>query len=160
MPRFSRAELEEALRIYNAARDRACRTGDWNVWAELFTDDAEYVEHAFGTFHGREQIRDWITKVMAPFPDMTFPQDWVVFDEERGAIVFQCQNRLEHPTDPDGEPFQFPNWTRLVYAGGGRFSSEEDVYNPARDAGKTIGAWLAAGGRLASEPTVDMAHGG
>ena len=160
MAKFSLAELRDALRIYNAARDQACKTGDWNVWADLFTDDAEYIEHAFGTFKGRERIREWITKVMAPFPSMTFPQDWVVFDEERGAIVFQCQNRLEHPTEANGAPFQFPNWTRLVYAGGGKFSSEEDVYNPARDAGKTVSAWIAAGGKLAAAPSVDMAHGG
>lgn len=160
MAKYSRSELEEALRIYNAARDQACKSGDWNVWADLFTEDAEYIEHAFGTFHGREQIRDWITKVMAPFPTMTFPQDWVCFDEANGAIVFQCQNRLPHPTDPSGEPFQFPNWTRLVYAGGGKFSCEEDVYNPARDAGKTVGAWIAAGGKMAAATTVEMAHGG
>jgi hypothetical protein len=160
MAKFGRDELQKALGIYNAARDRACKTGDWNVWADLFTEDAEYIEHAFGTFKGREQIRDWITKVMAPFPTMTFPQDWVVFDEEHGAIVFQCQNRLAHPSDPSGEPFQFPNWTRLIYAGSGQFSSEEDVYNPARDAGKTVSAWIAAGGTMASAPKVDMEHGG
>jgi hypothetical protein len=158
--RYPRAELEKALRIYNAARDQACKTGDWKVWADLFTADAEYIEHAYGTFKGREKIRDWITKVMAPFPSMTFPQDWVVFDEENGAILFQCQNRLPHPTDPNGPPFQFPNWTRLVYAGNGKFSSEEDVYNPARDAHKTVSAWLAAGGKLAASFRVDMAHGG
>jgi len=157
--KYTRAELENALRIYNAARDQACKTGDWSVWADLFTEDAEYIEHAYGTFRGRGKIHEWITKVMAPFPAMTFPQDWVVFDEENGAILFQCQNRLPHPTDPDGPPFQFPNWTRLVYAGNGKFSSEEDVYNPAREANKTVSAWLAAGGKLAASFQVDMAHG-
>jgi hypothetical protein len=158
--KYTRAELEAALRVYNAARDQACRTGDWNVWADLFTEDAEYIEHAYGTFQGREKIREWITKVMAPFPSMTFPQDWVAFDEDNGAILFQCQNRLPHPTDPNGPPFQFPNWTRLVYAGNGKFTSEEDVYNPAREAHKTVSAWLAAGGKLAASFQVDMAHGG
>ena len=143
MGKFSRAELEEALRIYNAGRDRACETGDWSIWADLFTDDAEYIEHAYGTFQGKAAIRDWIIKVMAPFPTMTFPQDWVAFDENTNAIIFQCQNRLPHPTDPNGPPFQFPNWTRLVYAGNGKFSSEEDVYNPAHF-GDMLKGWLAA----------------
>jgi hypothetical protein len=154
----TRAELEEALRTYNAARDQACASGDWSRWADLFTDDAEYLEHAYGTFKGRAAIRDWIVKVMAPFPTMTFPQDWVAYDEARGAIVFQCQNRLPHPTDPAGPPFQFPNWTRLVYAGDGKFSSEEDVYNPARDANRVIGAWLQAGGKFAAPLQVEMQH--
>ena len=158
MPKFTRVELEAGLRIYNEARDRASQTGDWNIWAQVFTEDADYIEHAFGVFKGREQIRDWITKVMAPFPNMTFPQDWVAYDEENGAILFQCQNRLEHPTDPKGAPFQFPTWTRLVYAGHGRFSCEEDVYNPARDAERTIREWIAAGGKLESEALVSMVH--
>lgn len=158
MGRFSRAELEQALAIYNRARDESSRTGDWSIWASVFTDDACYVEHAYGEFRGRAAICDWITKVMAPFPHMTFPQDWVAFDEENGAIVFQCQNRLEHPTDPTGEPFQFPTWTRLVYAGNGLFSCEEDVYNPQRDANRVVAAWMGAGGKFASPLLVDIKY--
>jgi hypothetical protein len=158
MGKFTRQELQHALEIYNAARDKASQTGDWSVWTGVFTEDVHYVEHAFGEFHGREAVRDWITKVMAPFPHMTFPQDWVAFDEEHDAIVFQCQNRLEHPTDPNGQPFQFPNWTRLIYAGNGVFSYEEDIYNPQRDANRTILAWSKAGGKFASPPLVHMQH--
>ena len=54
------------------------------------------------------------------------------------------------PPDQNGEPFWFPNWTRLVYAGDGLFSSEEDIYNPTRDAPGAVGAWLQAGGKFAS----------
>lgn len=158
MARFSREELTEALRIYNEARDRASASGDWGPWGDLFTEDADYIEHAFGVFKGRAAIREWITGVMAPFPHMTFPQDWVAFDEEAGAIVFQCQNRLEHPTDPDGEPFQFPTWTRLTYAGNGKFSCEEDIYNPARDAERTVREWVEAGGQLATPLSMPMEH--
>ncbi len=158
MARYTRAELEAALESYNEARDRASETGDWTIWADVFTEDADYIEHAYGVFKGRDQIREWITGVMAPFPHMTFPQDWVTFDEENGCVIFQCQNRLEHPTDPDGEPFQFPNWTRLTYAGNNQWSCEEDIYNPARDANRVVGAWLKAGGRFACPPGVDMMH--
>lgn len=158
MGKFTRQELQHALENYNHARDEASRTGDWSIWAAVFTENAHYVEHAFGDFDGRDAIRDWITKVMAPFPHMTFPQDWVAFDEEKGAIIFQCQNRLEHPTDPHGAPFQFPNWTRLVYAGNGLFSEEEDIYNPQRDASRTIAAWARAGGKFSSPTLVEMQH--
>lgn len=159
MGKYTRRELEDALRIYNEARDRASETGDWNIWANLFTEDADYIEHAYGDFKGREQIREWITQVMAPFPHMTFPQDWVTFDEDNGCILFQCQNRLEHPTDPNGEPFQFPNWTRLTYAGNGKFSCEEDIYNPARDAHRTVAGWIQAGGKFEVPFQIDIKHG-
>ena len=150
------AELEEALKGYRAARDAASKTGDWSIWADCFSEDAHYIEHAYGEMHGRAAIRDWITKVMAPFPTMTFPQDWWVFDEERGAVVFQCQNRFPDPPGYSGPPFQLPNWTRLVYAGDGLWKSEEDIYNPAREAGAVVKAWRAAGGEFQSLERVRM----
>ncbi len=158
MARYPREEILEAFARYNAARDEASRTGDWSIWAAVFTEDARYVEHAYGEFHGRAAIEEWITSVMAPFPHMTFPQDWWALDEESGAVVFQCQNRLAHPTDPDGEPFQFPSWTRLVYGGGGLWREEEDVYNPLRDAPAVLKAWRAAGGRFETGEKVKMRH--
>jgi len=158
MPKVSRQELEEAFAHYNEARIEAQESNDWTIWANRFTEDAHYTEHAYGEMHGRAAIAEWICGVMAPFPEMTFPQDWVVFDEENGAVVFQCQNRLPHPSDPDGEPFQFPNWTRLVYGGDGRWKSEEDVYNPAYQANSVIQAWIAAGGKFATPEQVKMKH--
>ncbi|MBP1686951.1 MAG: hypothetical protein H6Q33_3094, partial [Deltaproteobacteria bacterium] len=44
MAKFSRQELQQALEIYNAARDAASRTGDWSTWAQVFTEDVHYVE--------------------------------------------------------------------------------------------------------------------
>ena len=158
MGRFAREEILEAFARYNAARDEASRTGDWSIWAAVFTEDARYVEHAYGEFRGRDEIEAWITRVMAPFPHMTFPQDWWAFDETNDAIVFQCQNRLAHPTDPDGEPFQFPSWTRIVYGGSGLWREEEDVYNPVRDAPRVIKAWREAGGRFDAPEQVAMKH--
>ncbi len=160
MAKYSREELVAAFDKYNQARIKAQETGDWSDWSGCFTEDALYVEHAYGEFRGRQAIHEWITDVMAPFPDMTFPQDWVAWDDEQGSIVFQCQNRLPHPTEPDGEPFQFPTWTRLVYAGDGLFSCEEDCYNPVKDANPVIKAWIEAGGRFASQELVKMKHHG
>jgi len=155
--RFSRSELEAALETYRGARDAASKSGDWRTWAAVFTEDAHYIEHAYGEIHGRAAIEDWIVKVMAPFPHMRFPQSWVVIDEERDALVFECRNTLDHPTEP-GKEFSFPSWTRVIYAGDGLFSYEEDIYNPSRDGPRVIREWLAAGGRLASTDFIDMKH--
>ncbi len=157
MGNFTRAELEEAFVLYDNAVKNAVATGDWNSWADLFTEDAVYIEHAYGEFRGREQIREWICKVMAPFPTMFFPQDWVLYDEENDAIVMCVQNALPHPEDPD-TTFSFPNWTRLVYAGNGQFSLEEDIYNPNMGAPDVIRQWLAAGGKFATSEQVEMQH--
>lgn len=150
MGRYTRQELQDALDHYTEVVESCRAAADWAAFADLFTEDAVYTEHAYGVFTGREAIRAWIVQVMAPFPMMFFPRDWVAFDEEAGAVVMGVRNALPHPTDPSVE-FSFPNWTRLVYAGDDLFSSEEDMYNPARDAPEVIGAWLAAGGRPAQE---------
>jgi hypothetical protein len=152
---FTRAELERAFSSYCELRERAIATGDWTVWGNQFSDDARYVEHAYGELEGREAIVAWITGVMAPFPTMTFPNDWVMYEEARGWVVFQCQNRLPHPADPSGAPFQFPTWSLLKYAGEGRWAYEEDMYD-AKAAARTVQAWIAAGGKLAARETVKM----
>ena len=158
MGKYPRAELESAFAEYNRARDEASRSGDWSIWAARFREDAHYIEHAYGEMHGRAEIEKWITDVMAPFPTMTFPQDWVAFDEPRDAIVFQCQNAFPEPFRDDGTPFQFPTWTRLVYGGDGLWASEEDMYNPARDAPVVIKDWIRAGGQFQASEQVHMKH--
>lgn len=159
MAKFSRAELEEAYKIYEAAVSKASATGDWAEWADtLFTEDATYLEHAYGEFQGREAIKEWIVATMAPYPDMRFPVDWALFDEENGAIVMCVQNVWIDPSDPKSDRFGFPNWTRLVYAGDGRFSMEEDIYNPFRDAPRVMKDWMQAGGKMQTELKIKMKH--
>jgi len=150
MGKFSRAEVEEAVGHYTTVVEGCSASGDWRPFADLFTEDVVYTEHHYGVFHGREAVRDWIVAVMAPFPHMRFPYDWIAYDEDNDAVVLMIKNLLDHPTDPNGEPFWFPNWSRLVYAGDGLFSSEEDIYNPNRDAPGVVGAWMQAGGKLAT----------
>jgi hypothetical protein len=133
MGSWSREELEDAFRRYQEAAAQAGRTGDWNAWADRFTPDATYVEHLYGTMHGREAIRAWITETMGKPPGSempSFPIGWYVVDEERGWIVCQVFNRMGDPGD--GSIHEEYNLTLLKYAGDGLFSYEEDVYNPQR----------------------------
>jgi hypothetical protein len=144
MPKFTRAQLETAFEGYQALGEESGRTGDWSPWADQFTDDALYLEHLYGRFEGREAIREWITSTMTVFPNdqfTYFPIEWAVFDEERGWIVCEVQNRLNDLGD--GKVYQASNFTRLVYAGDGRWSYEEDIYNP-ESLGVVVGEWLAA----------------
>jgi ketosteroid isomerase-like protein len=131
-PRWTRQELDEAFAAYQAVAAEAGRSGDWNRWADLFTEDAEYVEHLYGTMHGREAIRQWITATMSTYPGNAmpeFPIGWSVVDEDRGWIVCQVWNRMDDPGD--GTIHQAYNVTLLKYAGSGQWSYEEDIYNPA-----------------------------
>lgn len=131
MGRWSLDELEQAFDRYQSEVRRACATADWSVFADLFSEDATYIEHLYGHFRGREAIRKWITQTMSEFPgsSMTaFPPKWHVVDEERGWVVCDIINRMADPGD--GSVHEASNITILHYAGGGEFSLEEDVYNP------------------------------
>ena len=127
---FSRDELEQAFRTY-------WRTGavgeDWNAWADLFTEDCLYVEHMYGTMHGREAVRRWIVPIMEKYGEIYTGYEWHAVDPESGRIILYVQNRRDHP---GGEtPIDFPGVTILEYAGSGRFRLEEDFYSTSeRDA--------------------------
>ena len=162
------AELRAAFAHYLRVKERCCATRDWAPFAELFARDAYYVEHAYGEFYGRDEIRAYIEATMAPFPGMTFVEDWVVFDEERGAVVWQVQNVFPDPRDAtSGAAFAFPNVSRAVYAGRDArgaplFSEEQDWYNPSgvtrMNAAPTTRAWRRAGGEFAGPEAMRMMH--
>jgi len=129
MGKYSRAEIEQAFDRFQAVSRRAAEEGNWNLFADLFTQDATYVEHEFGTFEGREAIRDWICKTMADHRGMSsFPVEWSIIDEERGWVVLAAWNRMIDPGD--GSLHQAASWSLLKYAGDGQWSYEEDIYNP------------------------------
>jgi len=132
MGNWTRAELEDAFGNYQQVAHDAAHSGDWNAWADLFTEDAEYIEHLYGTMRGREAIRSWITEAMSTYPGsaMTdFPIEWSILDEERGWVACQVWNRMADPGD--GSVHQAYNFTLLKYAGNGMWAGEEDIYNPA-----------------------------
>ncbi|MEE2678968.1 MAG: nuclear transport factor 2 family protein [Myxococcota bacterium] len=131
MGRWTREEIQEALDLYSKTALEAGTSGDWNPWADLFTEDATYVEHLYGTFGGREAIRKWISSTMAEWPNhqmQYFPHEWAIIDEERGWVVAQIWNRMVDPGD--GSVHQSYNYTLLKYAGNMQWSFEEDIYNP------------------------------
>jgi ketosteroid isomerase-like protein len=140
MPSWTRDELEREFAKY---QERGA-AGDWSAWADQFTEDAQYVEHHYGTFDGREAIRAWIVETMTTWPGSempVFPVEWHIVDEERGWIVCKIWNRMQDPGD--GSIHQAYNFTLLKYAGDGKWSYEEDVYNPAHFA-DMIKGYLAA----------------
>jgi hypothetical protein len=123
MSGFSRDEIERAFQLY-------WRTGavgeNWDAWADLFTEDADYVEHVLGTLKGREAIRAWIKPIMAQYGELYTAYEWHMVDEAKGRVVVYMQNRRDHPSGTG--VIDFPGITILDYAGNDRWKREEDFW--------------------------------
>lgn len=149
--RWCREEIEEAFDRYQAAALKGARLADWRDWADMFTLDATYFEHQYGRFWGRETIYKWISKVMASVPHngmQAFPVEWYSIDEDKGWVICKVLNRMQDLGD--GEIYEEPNITILHYAGGGKFSYEEDAYDRQR-MGQMVLRWLAAREKMSSD---------
>ena len=134
---FDRDEVEAAFRHYWQV---GAVGEDWDAWADLFTEDAVYVEHWYGTMHGREEIRRWIKPVMASYSELYTALEWYMIDGDR--VVFEMQNRRDHP-DPSQPPIDFPGITVLRYAGDNQWAYEED-YWAFKAAGETARQYAEA----------------
>ncbi len=151
---FSAAEIAAAYAALHERVQTYADSGDWSDFALNFTEDAEYVEHAFGTFRGREEIRAWSVRTMTSFPGgvMTgFPLAWQVVDEPTSRLICEVRNLMPDPGD--GSVHEESNLTIMTYAGDGLFRREEDVYNPLRFLTMSL-SWAAtarAHGNLSDE---------
>jgi ketosteroid isomerase-like protein len=141
-------EAVDAFRAYVAQRAR-CVAGEepWSTIADWFTDDAVFVDPAWGRVEGREQIARFFDWSMRGLEGWSFPEEWTTADGDR--VVSFWWNRLPG-TRPDGTPWQVPSFSVSHYAGDGLFDYELDVMNVA-EVVEVIGA---SGWR----PGPDLAH--
>lgn len=128
---FTAEELDTAYRRFQDVVANVAQNKDWDLWADQFTADAHYVEHAYGTFEGREAIRAWVAKTMTAFPGshmVAYPALWHVCDAATGRVIAEVDNPMRDPGD--GSVLTATNISILTYAGDGLWSAAEDVYNP------------------------------
>ena len=92
---FPREEVEAAFQEF---RRRGEEAHDWEAWADMFTEDALYEEHYLGTFHGREQIRDFITSTMKDYTGSSFWLEWYFIDGNRVSMYL-----WNNWADPEGK---------------------------------------------------------
>jgi hypothetical protein len=57
---FTRDELSAGFGRFEQTVARVAVTKDWGVWVEPYTPDVVYIEHAVGTWRGRDELRAWI----------------------------------------------------------------------------------------------------
>lgn len=127
MPEFPRQEVERAVARYCELR-RQTDAGEigWDGMCEIFTEDATFIDPAWGRIEGLENIRQFMKESMAGLEDWKFPIEWTSIDGDK--VVVKWQNRLPGRR-ADGSFYDVSGISNLIYAGGGRFSYEEDHLN-------------------------------
>ncbi len=144
---MSTPSRDEVARAFDHYLEVGAYGRDWTAWANLFTEDAVYIEAQYGTFVGRAAIRTWITGVMAGVPDMYFPPvQWRLIDA--GQVCFCIDNAYPNPRDPGGAPIAFASVTYLQYRDG-LWSREEDIYDVRANLAARA-AFRAAGGNASA----------
>ena len=133
-------------------RAASSRAGDWTLWAECLSEDAEFVDSIYGRYSGKQAVSDFVVRVHAPFPHLRYEREWAVIDVDRAEVIFQQQMILPEPDGWDGAPFSTAIWSRHIYAGDGLWNSKQDVTLSAESASANFKAWFAAGGRFAAPP--------
>jgi hypothetical protein len=149
---FARDELHAAFASFEQTVERAAQTRDWDPWVDQYTDDVVYIEHAAGTWTGRDEVRAWIWKTMTSFPGShmtSFPSLWSVVDEARGRVICELDNPMVDPGD--GTIISATNISIISYAGDGKWCRQEDVYNPLRFVAATM-KWCRKAQQLGTLP--------
>jgi len=116
----------------------------WADLATLFTDDAVYIDPAWGRIDGIEEIRAFLHDSMVGLDDWAFP---IEFTAVEGNDVVIKWTQVLPGVDADGATRTQSGWSRLIYAGHGKFRFEEDLLNMVQvlDDLKAVGWELPAG---------------
>ena len=150
MPSFPRSELEEMMKRWVAANDRAGETGDWSPMGDFYTEDALYTWNNGPKYEfvarGRQEIRDWVFGTeMEGLERWTYPYVRVLIDEQQGEII-GVWRQMAPVEDAEGRPFEIGgtggSWFR--YAGNFRWSWQRDFFDHA-NAGAVFGELLQQG---------------
>jgi hypothetical protein len=121
------AEVRAAVDAYVEVR-RRIEAGDatWIDLAPFFTDDAVYIDPAWGRIEGIAEIREFLVDSMRGLEDWRFPIRFTAIDGDEVVTVW---DQVLPGARPDGRPYQQTGVSLLRYAGGGRFDFEEDLLN-------------------------------
>jgi ketosteroid isomerase-like protein len=123
-----REEIEEVVGRYRAVREEIdAGQRPWSDLAAFFTDDAVYIDPAWGRMEGIDEMRRILLgDAMDGLESWRFPID---FHAIAGDTVVIKWRQIIPGTD--GRDHQQSGCSTLVYAGDGRFRYCEDLLNMA-----------------------------
>jgi hypothetical protein len=122
----SREEVQAAVdRYLQVRRDIDEGRGGWGDLAQFFTDDAVFIDPAWGRVEGIEEMRKSVFgDAMIGLDSWKFPVEFTMIDGDTVVVKWWQVIRGE-----DGTEHRQSGYSTLLYAGDGKFSYEEDLLN-------------------------------
>ena len=126
----TREEVEAAVQRYISVRDDIdAGKGGWGDLAQFFTDDAVFIDPAWGRVEGLDSMRATVFgEAMVGLEEWKFPIEFYLIDGDTVVIKWSQILPGQHA---DGTPFSQSGYSTLLYDGDGKFSYEEDLLNMA-----------------------------
>jgi limonene-1,2-epoxide hydrolase len=92
MSEFSPQEVRATVDAYVALRERI-EAGDatWTDLATMFTDDAVYIDPAWGRIQGIDELREFFDESMRGLEDWDFPIEFTAIDGDTVVIKWTQQ---------------------------------------------------------------------
>jgi ketosteroid isomerase-like protein len=123
------AEVRATVDAYVAMRARIeAGEATWVDLADFFTDDAVYIDPAWGRIQGIHEIREFLVDSMRGLEDWQFPMRFTTVE---GDDVVTVWTQVLPGQRADGRAYEQTGVSLLRYAGDGKFSYEEDLLNMA-----------------------------
>lgn len=124
-----REEVQQAVDAYVDYRERLDRNEvDWPGIARFYTEDAIFIDPAWGRIEGRAAITELFTVAMVGLEGWTYPIEFTAISGDDVVIKWL---QVVPAALPDGRPLAHSGVSIMIYAGDGLFSYEEDVMNVA-----------------------------
>ena len=128
MTKFPREEIEATLARYIAVREAIERgEADWPDLAQFFTDDAVYIDPAWGRVQGIGNLKEFFVESMTGLEDWRFPISETAIADN--GVVFVKWTQISPGTREDGSRYEQSGLSTLIYAGDGKFCYDEDLLN-------------------------------
>jgi len=125
---FPREEIEATVERYVETRKVIDGGGaGWSALAQYFTDDAVFIDPAWGRVQGIEEMKATVFgDAMVGLDEWKFPVEFYAIDGDN--VVIKWKQILPGRRD-DGRAYEQSGVSTLIYAGNGKFRYEEDLLN-------------------------------
>ena len=124
----AREEVQATIERYIAVRDNInAGHGTWRDLAQFFTDDAVFIDPAWGRVEGIEEMKRTVFgEAMEGLEDWQFPTEFFAIDGDNVVVKWK---QVLPGSRSDGSPYEQSGYSTLIYAGDGKFCYEEDLLN-------------------------------